>query len=141
MKPTITIIIGMCILLTIEVIAYVPLETYKEIPVKFYSDTINKSECFKILDNIPEEYLEGVNLIRFKDLDQDTLGTYNAFTQHINIYDNCGRDTIIHELAHHRHYMNGKLFLDHEDDFCRYYLEIINKSGYYINYDYNAYCG
>jgi len=101
----------MTIFLTVNISAYVEPEYYHGIPLKFYSETINKTDVYNQLDSINKSYLEWVGYIKFfEDTNSRALGQYWWFTKGIDIFDcdpNCSPYVLPHELAHHCQYRRG----------------------------------
>lgn len=86
--------------------AYVPIEEYKGIRLKFYID-IDKQECYNIIDQIPLEYFEGISYIRITKKSIRHLGVYYWGSAGINLYGECSKSVLINELAHHCQYKKG----------------------------------
>jgi hypothetical protein len=78
-------------------------ETYRNVEIKFYEKD-NKEECFRILDLVPDEYLEGLEYIKILP---ETTGSFGHYHENfvLEIYGECTFEKIMHELAHHRQKM------------------------------------
>ncbi len=80
--------------------AYVPIEKYKGINMKFYI-SIDKEVCYDIIDSIPLEYFDGVSFIRVTKESIRHGGFYYWGSTGIDLYGKCSKNVLIHELAHH----------------------------------------
>lgn len=78
------------------------------VKVNYYHPTIDQEACQSKIDSIPEEYFEGIKLIRVYYLPGKLAnGCYLWGTGVIQLYNGCKRTTLIHELAHHKNFMDG----------------------------------
>ena len=99
-------ILGVFLLILPIGYAYVPIEEYKGIRLKFYID-IDKEECYNIIDQIPLEYFEGISYIRITKESIRYSGEYYWGSAGINLYGSCSKSVLIHELAHHCQEVRG----------------------------------
>lgn len=89
------------------------------INVNYYHYKINQDDCRLVLESIPERYYEGIKYIGFYIMDNDDYidGYYIPYVNIIRTFDNCSLITLIHELAHHKNYVDGISNPSHNIDF------------------------
>lgn len=122
---------------------------YNEVSIRFYDDKINKEDCFKTFDKIPKEYFEGMQYINIysEKLSQTLLkqtmwtssldsvsysgdgviGYYYWGWNKIELFNKCEINNVVHELAHHKNYIDGFTFEEtnaHDDIFYNAEAEI-----------------
>jgi len=104
---------------------------YKGVDIKFYNKEINQTDCLAKLDAIPVEYFEGLEIIAIYDKPHHYKGIYQI--NYILLYEGCDQFVIIHELAHHKQYREGKKWIEllrHRGNFTDYFYEIKAKTEY-----------
>ena len=96
-----------CLLLVLSIVyGYVTPQDYKGIPIKFYSEHIDKTACMQALESIEPERLKGVSQISiFYKVSNARRGSYGWNSQNIILYNDCG--SLGHEVAHHCQKMKG----------------------------------
>ena len=79
------------------------------IKINYYHYKINQDDCRLVLESIPERYYEGIRYIDFYIIDNNDYidGYYIPYLNIIRTFDNCSLTTLIHELAHHKNYIDG----------------------------------
>lgn len=109
---TLVLIIGMWVIVidTLQPLPYVKPIYYGDVKIKIYSEDIDKLEVLSQLKRIPDKYLVDVRIIRFYSnhygCGKKYSGLYYEFFKEIRVCD--GFDTLIHELAHHKVYVEGQ---------------------------------
>lgn len=80
--------------------AYVPIEEYRGISVKFYDESLRES-CINVLKMFPDEKYTGLRMIKFFNFyTSDKVGQYWVYSRVIDTFDGCSYETLGHELAH-----------------------------------------
>ncbi len=90
------------LLSSLFILLFVPIQYIDGIPIKSY----NGEDCGDVIRSFAHSEFTAVKAIRIMPKSSHYLGYYNP-PGIIDLYGNCDRDTLIHELAHHKQWLDG----------------------------------